>query len=263
MKLNLTQQEMEDIIGILPAAGIGSRLRLNCFPKELLPIGLRMTRSDGEVIPSLIIDHSLQAFAQASIKNCWVIISSSKTEIVRYLANGEEFDIHLAYLTQSQPRGLAHAVDQAFPWIRDKYVCLALPDTVFEPVSAVATLRKLATETRADLVLGLFPTTRPEQLGPVELGPDNRVITVLDKPVKTSIKNTWGISLWSPRFTRLLHEFLASESNGASEIVLGNVFQMAVDQGLNVQGVFFEDGMYLDIGTPEGVASILRHRLNL
>ena len=253
---------MNEIVGLLPAAGIGSRLRLHGFPKELLPIGLRTTRISGELVPSLVIEHSLRAFSRASIENCWVIISPTKTEIVRYLVSGEEFDLRLAYLTQPQPRGLADAVDHAFPWVRDKHVSLALPDTVFEPVSAIDTLRQITTNTKADLVLGLFPTARPEQLGPVELAPDGRVVAVLDKPLTTTLRNTWGVALWSPRFTHLLHEFMATHCNSASEVVLGHAFQLAVDQGLNVRGIFFDEGMFLDVGTPEGVASILRHRLD-
>jgi glucose-1-phosphate thymidylyltransferase len=108
----------------------------------------------------------------------------------------------------------------------------------------------------ADLVLGVFPTPTPEQLGPVRVDSDGRVTQILDKPKTTDLKNTWGMAVWSPRFTGLLHEEVAKSPEDAKP-TLGSVFQQAVDRNFNVRALLFDDGRYLDVGTPDGLGRVV------
>lgn len=66
---------MRPVIGILPAAGLDSRLHPFAYPKELLPIGYRWSAEHQEVAPSLVIEHSLDAMAFAGITRCLLIVS--------------------------------------------------------------------------------------------------------------------------------------------------------------------------------------------
>src|SRR5204863_329123 len=78
----------------------------------------------------------------------------------------------LGYLVRAVPRGLADALDAAWPWLGDADVCLALPDTLVTPADALARVRAERSTSGADVVLGVFPTDRPEQLGPVRVADD-------------------------------------------------------------------------------------------
>ena len=49
-----------------------------------------------------------------------------------------------------------------------------------EPRHVTVPLRTMCPH--ADLVLGVFPTDRPEQLGPIRIDADGRVVAVQDKP---------------------------------------------------------------------------------
>jgi len=151
------------------------------------------------------------------------------------------------------PRGLADALDATFAWVRDRDVCLVLPDTLVAPDDALARVKAELDASRADLVLGVFPTDHPELLGPVRIADDGRVLDVLDKPARTDVRNTWGMAAWSPRFTALLHEAVGAEP----EVVLGAVFDRAVKTGLHVRAVAFADGRFVDVGTPAGLAAAL------
>jgi glucose-1-phosphate thymidylyltransferase len=172
---------------------------------------------------------------------------------VRVLGDGAASGVALAYVVRSVPRGLSDALDAAWPWMRDRDVCMTLPDTVVAPADALARLRVERERSGADLVLGLFPTDKPEQLGPVRVGSDGRVLEVQDKPASTDLCNTWGMAVWSPRFTELLHASVAADATP----VLGTLFQRAVDDGLVVRALSFEDGSFDDLGTPEGLAQAI------
>lgn len=252
---------MKKFIGILPAAGIGSRLLPFSYPKELLPVFFVTDSRGNKVYPKVVAEYSIEAMQKAGIKSCLVIISDSKTEIMKYFSNGEKLGINIAYLHQENACGLPHAINIGFEWVKDSYVSLALPDTIFYPFNAINTLRKKILLTKADLVLGVFPTSKPEQLGPVRFNSDGKVIEVLDKPKNNNIFNTWGIAVWSSRFSQFLHQSL--DFSNSIQQPLGYFFNLAVSQGLNVEAHFFENGKYFDLGTNEGLYSYLIETVSL
>ncbi len=246
-------------IGILPAAGVASRLTPFRYPKELLPIVFAPDRRTGRVRPLPAIEYALEAMRRASVKRCLVVIADWKTELVRILGDGAEAGVRVAYLHRAVPRGLADAIDAGHPWFEGRQVCLALPDTIFYPTEAIRAVRAEATASGADLVLGVFPASRPEDLGPVRVGADGSVLEVLEKPAATDLRNTWGVAVWSPRLSDLLHERVgAREDAGAGpELALGHVFQAAVGRGFSVRAVEFPEGSYVDLGRAESVGSLL------
>lgn len=248
--------ERPRFIGILPAAGLGSRLKPFRYPKELLPIVYVPNGNGQHVRPMLAAEYSLQAMRRASITQCFIVISDWKTEIIRYFGDGVDIGVRIAYLHQTVPHGLANAVNTAYDWVGESYVCLALPDTIFSPFDAIAKLRQQILLLESDLVLGVFPTPEPQHFGPTRIKSDCRVIEVLDKPAHTDLANTWGIAIWSPRFTHFLHESVHSFDKN-EEQVIGDIFNSAILHGLNVHAVFFQSGMYTDLGRAEGISSII------
>ena len=248
------------MIGIIPAGGLGSRLAPLRYAKELLPIVYRArgpgesTALDaGEVHPRPVIALSLDQMERAGVTECAIVISEAKLELVRVL--GEHVGaVRLAYVVRAVARGLADAIDAPAVWIAERAACLALPDTVIEPPDALAQVRDELEQRGADLVLGVFPTAHPEELGPVLVDADGTVVSVLDKPAATDLRNTWGLAAWSPRFGALLHAAVVADPG----VVLGAVFQRAVDAGLRVRAVTFATGRFLDVGTPAGLAAALQ-----
>jgi glucose-1-phosphate thymidylyltransferase len=246
---------MQSFRFILPAAGIGARLSPSLYPKELLPI--RYAVSGGQATPSLVIEHSIRAMHIAGVNTGAIVISPQKYEILRYLGDGSRFGVSLMYAVQSAPTGLPAALDRVIPWLGSYPVCLAMPDTIFLPNTAVADVADLMIRSDADLVLGVFPTRHPERFGPVEIAPNGKVLRVEEKPVAPKIFNTWGVAAWGPRFTQLLHSTVGAMSNAeqqdAAEMSLGHIFDLAVKQGLSVQAVYKENSEIFDLGTPEGL----------
>jgi glucose-1-phosphate thymidylyltransferase len=233
---------------VIPAAGLGTRLAPLGYPKELLPIVYRAGQAGP--IPQPVIIASLEQMQRAGVVDGIVVIAEWKLELVRVLGQ-RAGGVGLAYVVRSVPRGLADAIDATHPWTHDRDVCLALPDTVIAPDDALAQV--VAALGSNDLVLGVFPTEHPEQLGPVRVGDDGRVLEVLDKPAQTDLRNTWGVAAWSPKFTALLHDAVARDAT----VVLGAVFDRAVKEGLAVRAVAFPAGRMIDVGTSEGLAAAL------
>jgi glucose-1-phosphate thymidylyltransferase len=198
-------------------------------------------------------EYSLIAMREAGVRRCAMITSARKLEVLHYFGSGSDLGLSICYVVQPEPLGLASAVDAAYDWIEGCDVCLALPDTVFRPRGALGVVTETLTRSEADLVLGVFPTASPEQLGPVLTGAGGRVLDVLEKPPKTDLRNTWGVAAWTPSFTSFLHK----SSQALAGLSIGCVFRDAVREGFYVSAVRFDDGSYVDIGTAKSLADIV------
>jgi glucose-1-phosphate thymidylyltransferase len=152
---------------------------------------------------------------------------------------------------------MPYALDLVPPWLKGyEIVLMGMPDTIFEPRNAFKRLLAAHQAWDADLTLGLFKTESPQKFGMIGLDAHYNVVEHVDKPHTTHLKWLWGIACWGPRFTTLLHEVLETQGpdiaklNGR-EVVLGDIFDVALRSGLHVKGLPFEDGRYIDIGTYE------------
>jgi glucose-1-phosphate thymidylyltransferase len=244
-----------EFVGILPAAGIASRLSPCRYLKELLPVAYVIDDQSSTTTPVPVINLSLQALKAAAVQRCLVMISDRKPELMRYLGDGSEFGLEIAYVQQMAPTGLAVAVDLAYPWTHNCFSCLLLPDTIVYPATAMSHLCQFMAAEKPELALGVFPTSVPEQLGPVAFGSDGRVREVLDKPASTDIRNTWAMAVWSPDFSDLLHKSLL-ESTGKG-LSVGEIFNLAVQAGMMVKAEWFADGLFVDVGTVKGLSKMV------
>jgi glucose-1-phosphate thymidylyltransferase len=231
-------------VGVIPAAGLGSRIGPLDHAKELLPIA----QVDGRPLP--VIEASLRQLQTAGIRRCLVITSSSKPELADHLKGPGGLGLEISFVEQEKPEGLAAAVALTLPAAQGAATCLLLPDTIVRPFDALNTMRA-AFEKGADLVLGVFPTARPRELGPVRFDHAMRVTEVQDKPAETDLSNTWGLAIWGRRFADLL---AAAPSNAN----LGRLFHHAATSGLDVTACWFADGDFHDVGTPQGLARARR-----
>jgi glucose-1-phosphate thymidylyltransferase len=251
---------MKDVVGIIPAAGKGSRLAPFPCPKELFPVGYQDYPIKGKVErrPKVISQYLFEGMLAAGAKRVFFILGEDKYDIMRYYGAGRRFGAHVAYLYQDVPRGMPFALDLAYPWLKGETVVFGMPDTIIEPRDAFVQLVQRHRATAADLTLGIFPTDTPWKLSPVKLDEAGRVLYNVDKPRETDLRNTWGIGCWGARFTELMHEFLARVSLEDRETVLSDVFNQALLQNLDVQGLSFEDGQFLDVGTAEDLDAAQR-----
>jgi glucose-1-phosphate thymidylyltransferase len=151
--------------GIVPAAGVGSRLSPYRAPKELIQIGYRA--EDGRLLPKAAIEHVLTAMRDGGVEQALVVLSPAKAEVFRYLGSGRHLDLDLSYLCQEAPLGMPHALDLGYPYLAGETVCMGMPDTILEPQDCFARLFAFHEATRADLSLGVFPTDQARSLAPV------------------------------------------------------------------------------------------------
>lgn len=249
---------MDELVGLLPAAGRGSRLGPIPCSKEIMPLGFQ-PQAGAPVAwqPVTAIELHLDALQQAGARRAVVIISETKADVVRYIGDGSRYGVPVAYVYQQQLRGMPYALDLARPWLRGATTLFSMPDTLITPPATMARLVEAHRGRPADVTLGLFPTATPHKFGMVARNETGRVVGFVDKPAHTDLTLMWGLAVWSPRFSDFLASDLARRPSGPPEVVLSDVFTAALASGLALQGVVLDGARYHDIGTPEDFQAVV------
>lgn len=240
-----------DAVGLIPAAGKGVRLGLP-YPKELYPI-IRDNRY--KPVAQFVLDD----LVASGVSDVVFVINETKHQLIGYFGDGQRFGCNICYAVQetsaadgqSTSPGLAHALDSAYHLVRGRTVFFGMADTIMEP-PGVFGRAWAAADADDDVILVLFPTTRPEKFGMVRMDTANQVVEVVDKPRRTSLTNMWGCIIWKPRFTEHLHESV--RRCGISDFA--GVLNDAIGCGMHVRGYLVADGSYADLGTYEEIREL-------
>jgi glucose-1-phosphate thymidylyltransferase len=239
------------IIGLIPAAGKGSRLGLP-FPKELYPINIE---NNYKPVAEFIIDNLISA----GIDHICFVINETKHQLIGYFGNGEKFGCRFSYVYQdfqsnkfAKSPGLAQAIDASYHLIKGQRVYFGMPDTIISPKN-VFQIMKNTFQKEIDVLLGLFVTNTPEKFGMVETDNNKKVNKIIDKPIDSSLTKMWGCIVWGPKFSEFLHESVEKR-----EYDFANILNLAINKGLNVQSTFFPEGNYIDVGTFSEVSKLIK-----
>jgi glucose-1-phosphate thymidylyltransferase len=251
---------MNEVIGLIPAAGQAKRLSPLPCSKELYPVGF--WHSPGEKVgrPKVVCHYLLEKMRAAGITTAYIVLRQGKWDIPAYLGNGELLNMQLAYLMMGLPHGVPYTLDQAYPFVQDRLVAFGFPDILFQPDDAFVQLLAKKVASNADIMLGLFPANSPQQVDMVNLDENGRVRQIEIKPRQTQLRFTWGIAVWTPVFTAFMHKHLAVLKGlaGQPELFMGHVIEAAVSSDLRVEAVIVSEEPYLDIGTPENLLKAIR-----
>src|SRR3954454_25140294 len=115
--------------GIIPAAGVGSRLQPLAFSKELLPVGSRS--EEGIERQRAVSEYLVERMISAGATNLCFVIAPGKLDIIQYFGH-HIGQTHICYVVQDHPAGLCDAVFRALPLIAPQdQVLVGLPDTVW------------------------------------------------------------------------------------------------------------------------------------
>jgi len=260
-----------EVIGLLPAAGQAARIAPLPCSKELYPVGFRLVDEDRSSRPKVVCHYLLEKMRLAGITKAYVVLRKGKWDIPAYLGDGTMLNMHLAYLMMHLPFGAPYTLDQAYPFVQHALVAFGFPDILFQPDDAFVRLLSHQAAANADAVLGLFPSDQPRKMDMVDLDDNGQVRQIVIKPHRTHLRYTWFIAVWTPVFTRFMHEHLAAIQNineqddianhvpEQRELFVGDVIQAAIHNDLRVEAVLFPDDTYLDIGTPDDLIKAVRN----
>ena len=261
----------QEVVGLVPAAGLAKRLQPFPCSKEVYPVGFVSDRQTGRPRPKVAAHYLLEKFRAAGITKAYLVIRDGKWDIPNYFREGGVVGLSLAYIVIAGSLGPPDTIDRAYPFLEQKRVAFGFPDILFGPDDAYRQLIAEQERTGADVVLGLHRVYDHRVWDMVDCDADGLVRSIVMKPVTTTLTHGWCCAVWTPAFSDFLHRFLRAEETHRNlaqlansthdlggDLAVGVVLQAALKAGLLLQSVIFPHDTYIDIGTPEDLAKAVR-----
>ena len=228
--------------GIILAGGSGTRLYpiTEGISKQLMPI-----------YDKPMIYYPLATLMLAGIKDILVITTEQDQEqFKRLLKDGSTFGIHISYIVQPSPDGLAQAFILGEEFIGDDACAMILGDNIFYGNGFTKLLEdaKVNAENGKATIFG-NQVRDPERFGIMELDKDHNVISVEEKPLNP--KSNYAITglYFYPKGVAEYAKTIKPSARGELEITtLNDIYR----QNGNLKAEILGEGFtWFDTGTFE------------
>ena len=234
--------------GIILAGGSGTRLAplTQIISKQLLP-----------VYDKPMICYPLATLINIGITEILIISTQEDTpNISKFLGDGQNFGIKIAYKVQEKPRGIAEALIIGEDFIGKDSVCLVLGDNIFYGSEfnyhhLQSNFHKLNNNEVQALIFA-YQVADPERYGVVELDAvGNKALRIVEKPQEP--KSDWAVTgfyIYNNEASKIAKNIKPS-ARGELEITDVNNFYL---ENYNLGVVKLGQGFaWLDAGTPDSL----------
>lgn len=206
--------------GVILAAGKGSRLYPVTYliPKPLLPMANRTT-----------MHYAFDRLKEMGVTDICIVVGENEDTMRAALGDGSDQGVHLSYVRQNEPKGLAHAVSFAREFVGDDSFVLYLGDAMYGGGFTEHARRFLETNC-ANLSI-VKAVDDPSRFGVAHVE-DGQIRRLVEKP-KTPESNLAmaGLYFFGPELWSVLPD-LQPSARGEYEIT--DAIQMLIDRGHSV-----------------------------
>jgi dTDP-glucose pyrophosphorylase len=238
---------MSDIVGLIPAAGIGTRLYpfSRAVPKEMYPI-----------FGKAVIEHTIENLKIGGIRNIYMVVGYQKGALMDYVGDGSFFGVNVVYLYQMVRRGLGHSILQGKGWIDKTFVTL-LGDSFIEPKEEMKEMIDYHKKERPLATVMVFEVDDVSGYGIAKFRKldkgTGKIENMFEKPSKSKAAKLetngkfyalCGAYVFEPRIFKYIAKTRPGHKN---EIQLTDAMALALKSGEKING-FVLKGRYLDIG---------------
>ena len=226
------------------SGGAGTRLRpiTHTSAKQLLPVANKP-----------VLFYGLEAIRDAGITDVGVVVGDTAPAIREAVGDGSAFGLHVTYIPQEAPLGLAHAVLVARDFLGDDDFVMYLGDNFI--VGGIAELVEEFRAARPDAQIMLTQVPDPRDFGVAELDESGQVVGLEEKPAEPkSDLALVGVYMFTP----CVHEAVRSlRPSWRGELEITEAIQRLIDDGRKVASTTIS-GYWKDTGNVTDMLEVNR-----
>lgn len=187
--------------------------------KRILPLSEKLPKSMLTILGKPILEYQIEALARAGIKNLLIVVSFRRQKIKNYLGDGKRLGVHIEYIVDKNPKGIAGSLYMVKKRIRGPFFCL-LGDILVDPnVFAKCLLAMLSKNQKNILLIKDEPAKSAIKLQAEVVISGNKIVRIIEKP-KSPKSNfrTCGIYKFGEGIFRAIEKTPVSELRGEVEL---------------------------------------------
>ena len=222
--------------GLILSGGKGTRLYPITYTsaKQLVPVANKP-----------VLFRVIEAIVEAGISEIGIVVGDTADEVKRAVGDGTRWGIHVEYIPQDAPLGLAHAVKISQDFLGNERFVMFLGDNVIQ--GGISALIAQFENSNYNCQIVLKQVERPEQYGVAELNPDGGIRRLVEKPREPkSDLALVGIYMFDAHVFEAVNAIAPS---WRGELEITDAIQYLVDQQYTVHA-YVHDGWWIDTGAP-------------
>ncbi len=240
--------------GLILSGGKGTRLYPLTYTraKQLIPVANKP-----------VLHRVIEAIRDAGVTEIGIVVGESGDEIREATGSGDRWRVHLTYIDQPEPLGLAHAVLISRDFLEDDRFVMFLGDNVIQ--GGVSRLIQEFADSDWNAQVVLTEVSEPQHYGVAELDGDGRIRRLIEKP-KTPVSNLALVGIYM--FDANIHQACrAIRPSWRGELEITDAIQWLIDSNYQVRP-HLHRGWWIDTGKPidmlaanDHVLEELEHRI--
>ncbi|MGA4844404.1 glucose-1-phosphate thymidylyltransferase [Streptomyces sp. G45] len=216
------------------------------MPKQLIPVANRP-----------VLAYVLENVRDLGVTDIGMVVGDWEREIRRVVGDGSRFGAAVTYLRQDRPRGLAHCVRLARPFLGDDDFAMFLGDNLL-PDGVAGIADRFRRERPAAHVV-VRKVDDPRDFGVVEVDAAGRVRRLVEKPRRPASDLALVGAYF---FTSAVHRAVAAIGPSArGELEITDAVQWLLSRGADVGWSEYR-GYWRDTGRAEDLLDANRHLLD-
>jgi glucose-1-phosphate thymidylyltransferase len=193
-----------------------------------------------------MLTYALDNLANAGIRDIGIVLGPIKEGVRESVGDGTKYGLNITYISQPEPRGLAHALLMSEYFLKNEPFVMHLGDNLLKQ-GITPIINKYRIE-GADSVICVTPVKNSRQYGIVELDSSGKISKLAEKPMQSKSNLALvGVYLFNDSIFEAARNIKPS---WRKELEITDAIQILSEWGKKIS-IQYVDGWWKDTGKPE------------